>query len=80
VDEGWILLEDDQQMLAADNVFPLASQELADAYGDDLANPLDEVSAALTTEQLTELNKRYDVDHEDAEDIANDWLADHDLA
>jgi osmoprotectant transport system substrate-binding protein len=79
-DEGWILLEDDQQMLAADNVFPLATQELADASGDDLANTLNDVSAALTTEELTEMNKRYDVDHEDAEDIATDWLADHELA
>lgn len=79
-EEGWVLLEDDQQMLAADNVFPLASQELVDAYGDDLGNRLDEVSAELTTEDLIELNKRYDVDQEDADTIAGDWLADHGFA
>ena len=75
--EGWVLLEDDQQMLAADNVFPIVSQELADAYGQDLTDLLDEVSAALTTEDLIELNKRYDVDRDDAEDIAADWLSDN---
>jgi osmoprotectant transport system substrate-binding protein len=79
-DEGWVLLEDDQHMLAADNVFPLATQELSDAYGDDLSNQLDEVSSALTTEDLIELNKRYDVDQEDADTIAQDWLADNNLA
>jgi osmoprotectant transport system substrate-binding protein len=79
-DEGWVLLEDDQQMLAADNIVPVATQELADAYGDDLASVLNDVSAQLTTEDLIELNKRYDVDQEDAEDIAEDWLADHGFA
>ncbi len=75
--EGWVLLEDDQQMLAADNVFPTVSQEVVDAYGDDLTALLDSISADLTTEDLIELNKRYDVDKDDAEDIAADWLADH---
>jgi osmoprotectant transport system substrate-binding protein len=79
-DEGWVLLEDDQQMLAADNIVPVGTQELADAYGDDLASVLNDVSAQLTTEDLIELNKRYDVDQEDAEDIAEDWLADHGFA
>ncbi|HET8618605.1 MAG TPA: ABC transporter substrate-binding protein [Acidimicrobiales bacterium] len=74
---GWVLLEDDQSMFAADNVFPVYSQEVADAYGDDLASLLDEISAELTTEDLIEMNKRYDVDRDDAEDIAQDWLDDH---
>jgi osmoprotectant transport system substrate-binding protein len=75
--EGWVLLEDDQNMLAADNVFPVLSQELVDAYGDDLTGLLDDISAELTTDDLIELNRRFDVDREDAEDIAADWLADH---
>jgi osmoprotectant transport system substrate-binding protein len=75
--EGLVLLEDDQQMLAADNVFPVLSQEVADAYGEDLETLLNGISAELTTEELIELNKRYDVDREDAEDIAADWLSEH---
>ncbi|HEX5946235.1 MAG TPA: ABC transporter substrate-binding protein [Acidimicrobiales bacterium] len=75
--EGWVLLEDDQDMLAADNIFPILSQEVADAYGEDLTGLLDDISAELTTDELIELNKRYDVDKEDADDIAEDWLADH---
>ena len=79
-DEGWVLLEDDQQMLAADNVVPVVKDELTEAYGDELATTVDEVSAALTTEELTELNKRYEVDKEDAADVATSWLEDNDLA
>jgi osmoprotectant transport system substrate-binding protein len=78
-DEGWVLLEDDQQMLAADNVVPVVKDELSDAYGDELSSVVDEVSAALTTEELTDLNKRYDVDKEDASDVAASWLEDNDL-
>ena len=32
------------------------------------------MSKALTTDQLIELNKRYDIDKDDPEDIAADWL------
>jgi osmoprotectant transport system substrate-binding protein len=77
--ENLVLLEDDQNMLAADNVFPVLTQELVDAYGDDLTSVLDDISAQLTTEDLTELNRRFDVDREDADAIAESWLSDHDL-
>jgi osmoprotectant transport system substrate-binding protein len=75
--EGWVLLEDDMDMLAADNVFPVLTQELVDTYGDGLTGLLDDISAELTTEDLIELNRRFDVDREDAEDIADDWLSEH---
>lgn len=79
-DDQFLVLEDDEGMLAADNVFPVGSQALQDEYGDDLAAVLDSVSGALTTEGLVEMNQRYEVDHDDAADIAADWLADNDLA
>lgn len=73
-DEGWVLLEDDMDMLAADNITPVISDELQEAYGDDLTSLLDEVSAALDTDTLTELNKRFEIDLEDADDIAADFI------
>ena len=74
---GWVLLEDDQGLFAADNIFPVYSQEVFDAYGSDLVALVDEISGELTTDDLIEMNKRYDVDKDDAEDIADDWLNDH---
>jgi osmoprotectant transport system substrate-binding protein len=71
---GWVLLEDDKAMLAADNVFYVEANDLVDAYGDDLTALLEEISSELTTEELVEMNKRYDVDKDDAEDIAADWV------
>jgi osmoprotectant transport system substrate-binding protein len=75
----WVLLEDDQGMLAADNVVPVVTDEVVEAYGADLEDLVNEISAALTTDELTELNKRFDVDKEDAADIATAWLEDNDL-
>jgi osmoprotectant transport system substrate-binding protein len=76
-DSGRVLLEDDERMFAADNIFPVVSEEVVDAYGDDLIGYLDSISAELTTQDLIALNKRYDVDKDDAEDIATDWLDEH---
>ncbi|MGH9187836.1 MAG: ABC transporter substrate-binding protein [Acidimicrobiales bacterium] len=78
-ERDWVLLEDDQTMLAADNVVPVVTAELADSLGAEFADRVNAISAALTTEGLTELNKRFDVDKDDAADIARDWLAEHDF-
>jgi osmoprotectant transport system substrate-binding protein len=74
---GWVLLEDDKGMFAADNVFPVASKALVDAYGNDFKDLMDSISSQLTTDDLIAMNKRYDIDHDDADAIAADWLSDH---
>jgi osmoprotectant transport system substrate-binding protein len=79
-DEDWVVLEDDKGLAGADNIVPVLSQELVDAYGDQLTDVLDNISAALTTDDMIAMNKAYDIDHEDAEDIAADWLADNDVS
>jgi osmoprotectant transport system substrate-binding protein len=78
-DEDWVVLEDDKGLAGADNIVPVLSTELVDTYGATLTDVLDNISAELTTDDVTELNKRYDIDKDDAEDIAADWLADHEI-
>ncbi|MPZ51268.1 MAG: hypothetical protein GEU79_00785 [Acidimicrobiia bacterium] len=78
-EQGWVLLEDDQNMLAADNVVPVVSSELAEAGGEDFRSIVDEVSAALTTEALTEMNRLFDIERQDADAIATDWLTENGL-
>ena len=73
-DEGWVLLDDDMDMLAADNVTPVVSDELEEAYGQELIDLIDEISAAIDTDTLTDLNRRFDIDKEDADDIAADFI------
>lgn len=73
-DRGWVVLDDDQQLINADNVVPVTTASVVDAHGDGFAALVDAVSAALDTDQLTELNRRYDIDLEDADVVAADWL------
>ena len=76
-DRGFVLLEDDRGMLAADNVVPVLTTELEEAYGSSITDVLNDVSSKLTTADLTAMNKRFDIDNEDADDIAADCLADN---
>jgi osmoprotectant transport system substrate-binding protein len=75
--KGFVLLEDDMNLQPAENIVPVAHGGIVDAYGDELRALLDSVSAQITTAELSELNKRYNIDAEDAEVLARDWLVDH---
>ena len=77
VSNDYVLLDDDLGMLAADNVLPVLTQELSEVEG--LSDLLDAISGTLTTEGLTELNRRFDVDREDAAAIAQSHLEDSGL-
>ena len=69
--EGLVVLEDDMGLQAADNITPLVNEEVLDGEVEELLNS---VSAALTTEIVTELNTRVGVDQEDPEDVATEFL------
>lgn len=72
VDNDYVQLEDPQLMILPQNVLPLVAAEVATNTA--ATEALDAVSAALTTEDLTALNKRVDVEREDANTVAADWL------
>jgi osmoprotectant transport system substrate-binding protein len=67
----WVLLEDDQELQPAENLAPVVRSDVAD---DTLRDRLNAISAELTTDELTELNRRVRFDGEDPEDVAEDWL------
>lgn len=70
-DPDFVILEDDKQLQAADNVVPVIREEVTSPEIEQLLNG---VSAALTTDTLLALNKRIDVDQEDPADVAKDFL------
>jgi osmoprotectant transport system substrate-binding protein len=74
-EKGWVSLEDDKGLNPAENLVPAIRTEVVEAYGDDLVALLESFSEALTTEDLTELNKRADLDQEDPALLAGEWLA-----
>jgi osmoprotectant transport system substrate-binding protein len=69
-----VVLEDDRKLQAADNLIPAIRKDIVD---DDIRETLDKVSAALTTADLIELNRRASVDKTDPEVLAREWLQEH---
>jgi osmoprotectant transport system substrate-binding protein len=78
VDNGYVMLEDPKAMILPQNIIPLMRSDVA---GNTAATgAIDAVQAALTTEELTALNKLVDVDREDPDQVAGDWLKSKGLA
>ena len=71
--QGLVILEDDQQIQPAQNLVPAVSSDFLADHADvaDILNPL---MAALTTENLTELNGKMAVDRAKPEDVAKEFL------
>ncbi len=70
----FVELEDDMSLQNADNLIPLIRTEVLDATP-GIADVLNELSAAITQEELLELNTLVAVDEEAPADVAADWLA-----
>jgi osmoprotectant transport system substrate-binding protein len=71
-DNGLVVLEDPKNNFIAQQVLPLVS---SDSVGQDAADVLNKVSAALTTEDLVDLNRQVSGDEKrNAKDAAADWL------
>jgi osmoprotectant transport system substrate-binding protein len=76
--EQLVVLEDDKQLQNADNIIPAVNA--AANTSPALLQALDAVSAALTTEDLIEMNAAVDVQRESAEEVAKRFVADAGLA
>jgi osmoprotectant transport system substrate-binding protein len=74
--QGLVVLEDDKHIQPAQNLVPAVSTEFLSAHP-DIADVLEPLMAALTTENLTELNGRISVDREKPEDVAKDFLTEN---
>ena len=68
---GWIVLEDDKELSPAQNIIPIIRKQ--DSSG-KIEDALNELSATLTTEDLKKLNRRVEVDKDDPEEVARDYL------
>ena len=76
-DEGLVQLDDPENILPPNNIVPLIR---TDHKSDDIVATLNAVDAKLTTEALTDLVKRIDVNKESADAVAKDWLAKNPLS
>jgi osmoprotectant transport system substrate-binding protein len=75
-ENGWVILEDDEGLQPAENVLPVVRDEVVDP---EAREALDAVSAELDQETYVDLVTRVNVDDEDPEDVAREFLEEHDL-
>jgi osmoprotectant transport system substrate-binding protein len=66
----FIVLEDTENLFGSQNMVPLVRAEKADLVRD----PLNAVSAALTTEKVTEMLRQTDVEQRNPEEVAQEFL------
>ncbi|WP_434590574.1 ABC transporter substrate-binding protein [Streptomyces sp. A5-4] len=75
--ENWVVLTDPKNLIPGQHIVPLIADRKADST---VRKALARLGSALTTEDLTELNRLVDKDKKDPEDVAADWAAAHKLA
>lgn len=74
-ENDFVSLEDNKNLFRAQNVVPIIAEDQAT---DEVKTVLDDISKALTTKDLIEMNGRL-ADQESIDDVASDWLDEHDL-
>ncbi|WP_119292846.1 ABC transporter substrate-binding protein [Streptomyces sp. YIM 130001] len=74
--EGWVVLTDPKNLIPGQHVVPLIADRKADST---VRKALARLGNALTTPELTELNRLVDKDKKDPEDVANTWAEEHGL-
>lgn len=73
----FVLLEDDKGLQQNESITPVVN---SDALDDTITTLLNEVSGALTTDNITELNSRVEIDKEDPAAVAESFLSDEGIS
>jgi len=71
---GYVLLQDDRHLQLADNIAPVVRNAWLAKAPADLKPLLNRLSAKLTTEEITGLNRRVGLDKQDPKAVAGLWL------
>ena len=73
-EQGFKVLEDDLGLHPAQNIAPIIATDVLDAYGDQLRDDLNELSAIITTNDLLAWNTETDIAKRESDDVAAEWL------
>ncbi|MFJ4921331.1 ABC transporter substrate-binding protein [Streptomyces sp. NPDC088725] len=76
VSEDWVILSDPKNLVPGQRVVPLIADRKADST---VRKALARLGNALSTKDLTELNRQVDKDKKDPDEVAGTWARDHGL-
>jgi glycine betaine/choline ABC-type transport system substrate-binding protein len=68
-----VVLQDDKKLFPPDQAVPVLRTEFLSSAGPDFQSTVDKVSATITTEEITALNAKVDIDNQDPEDVAKEF-------
>jgi len=78
-EQGFKVLDDDKGLFPAQNIAPILSAAIIEAYGDQLVTDLNELSAMITTDDLLAWNTETDIELRESDAVATDWLTEKGL-
>jgi len=70
-EKNFVILDDDKHIQLAGNIVPVIRTS---KVTEDITKILDKVSSTLTTDDLIAMNKKIDIDKQDADQVAADYL------
>lgn len=73
-EQGFKVLDDDKGLFPAQNIAPIIASAVLEAYGDQLAADLNELSALITTDDLLAWNTETDIALRESDAVATEWL------
>ena len=76
VANDWVVLEDDQDLFPAENIVPVIRAEVVT---DAIRDTLQAVSDALILEELIDLNRQVEIENQDPDLVAEQWLTEQGL-
>jgi len=78
--ENLYVVQDDKGVFPPDHAVPVVRNDFLSKAGPDFTTLVNRISAAITTEEITQLNAKVDLDREDPKDVATEWLSSKGLA
>jgi osmoprotectant transport system substrate-binding protein len=75
-DENFVILDDPKHLSPAENIVPYIGR---DANTDEITSSLNDLSAALTSQDLMDMIRKVDVEKQSVEDVANEYLTSNNM-
>lgn len=76
-EKGFVALEGTDEIIAPENIIPVVFTDIVEAYGEDFEDLVNSISKLITTDALLDLNGRVELEAQNPEDAAHDWLVEN---
>jgi osmoprotectant transport system substrate-binding protein len=71
--QNLVTLQDDKKLFPPDHAVPIARNDFMSKAGSDFQTTVNKISAAITTDDITQLNAKVDIDNDDPDQVATQF-------